>query len=72
MSKEQIVRRVQLDLKPSSIATLERLKEQMEATSYAEVFRRTMQLYDKMQSLSAEGTIIIRHQNGTEVKIILL
>jgi hypothetical protein len=72
MSKEQIVRRIQLDLKPSSIETLERLKEQMEAASYAEVFRRAMQFYDKMQTLSVEGTIIVRHQNGKEVKIILL
>lgn len=72
MSSQKTVRRVQLDLPPSSMATLEKLKEQMEATSYAEVIRRALRLCDVLQTQSANGSIVFLRDDGTQEKIILL
>ncbi len=47
--------RVQLDLPPKSMERLTKLKEQTESTSYAEVFRNALRLYEAMYNEAAAG-----------------
>jgi hypothetical protein len=49
------VTRVQLDLPPRSMQRLTALKELTEASSYAEVIRNTLQLYEGLIRESQDG-----------------
>jgi Ribbon-helix-helix protein, copG family len=58
-------RRVQLDLPERSIKRLEALKERTEATSYAEVLREALTLYERIIEQYDDGKrLLVRDKDG--------
>lgn len=58
--------RVQLDLPPHSMKRLEDLKNVTEASSYAEVVRNAIRLYEAMVQETAAGRqFLVQDQSGT-------
>ena len=58
--------RLNIDLPPRSSERLERLKEMTEASSYVEVIRNAIRLYEALVMEGANGnTIMIREKDGT-------
>lgn len=58
--------RVQLDLTPRSMNLLSELKEKTEASSYAEVIRNALKLYDGMITEAERGNeFMVRDKSGT-------
>lgn len=67
-------RRVQLDLSPRAMAQLLDLMKKTSATSYAEVFRNAMKLYDGILSEVERGSaFLVRDKDGavTEFRVFL-
>ena len=57
--------RVQLDLTPRAMALLTELKEKTEASTYAEVIKASMKLYDGLITEIEKGTeFLIRDKSG--------
>jgi hypothetical protein len=57
--------RVQLDLSPRAMALLAELKEKTDASSYAEVFKNAMKLYDGIiAEVEGGATFLIRDKDG--------
>lgn len=57
--------RVQLDLSPRAMALLAELKEKTDASSYAEVLKNAMKLYDGLISEVERGSeFLIRDKDG--------
>jgi hypothetical protein len=70
METKRSVRRVQLDLPPSSMETLEELKEQMEVPSYAEVIRTALFALKEFRSRTTNGARwFIKAPDGVETEI---
>lgn len=65
-SKARKVTRVQLDLPPRSMERLSAMKEKTEASSYAEVIRRALQVYEDLVNSVNEGEdFLIRKRDGS-------
>lgn len=59
-------RRVQLEMPPQSMERLERLKDKTEATSYAEVMKTALRLYEALiEEAEAGREFAIRNADGT-------
>jgi len=57
------VKRIQMDMPPRSVERLKRLQEITEATSYAEVMRNALRLYEAMiDEVEAGHEIMIRRE----------
>jgi hypothetical protein len=58
--KEVYVARVRrnLDLHPKTVSRVERIKDELEATSDAEVIRRAIQLFDALLNDEAKGKVL--------------
>lgn len=60
--------RVQLELPPQALERLQRLKEQSEAASYAEVIRSALRLYEMLMEEQAKGSeLTFRRPDGQTV-----
>lgn len=60
--------RVQLELPEPSFARLNELKSKTEATSYAEVIKNALRLYEAMIAEAEKGNeIAVRDRSGKEV-----
>lgn len=60
------VKRVQLDLPEKSLARLQDLKTKTEASSYAEVIKNALRLYDAVVAENEAGNaFMVRSANGT-------
>lgn len=64
--------RLNLELPNTTIQRIEDLCARTEAESKTEVIRRALQTYEALLILSTKGSIILRHENGTEEKILIL
>lgn len=57
--------RVQLDFAPKSMTRLNILKEKTESTSYVEVVKNALQLYEALIEETEKGTVFLtRDKNG--------
>lgn len=73
MTDTQDLRRIQVDLGPKAIQSLELLKTKTESTSYAEVFRRAMRLFQGLLALLDQGgSLFVRMPDGSEKKVLIL
>jgi hypothetical protein len=66
------VRRVQMDLSERAFERLKTLKDKVEATSYTEVMKDALRLYDYMLSKDLEGAKFYIEEDGrpkAEIKI---
>jgi hypothetical protein len=60
--------RVQLELPQSSYERLKQLQERTEATSYAEVIRNALRLYEGLlKEADAGNDVVVRQANGGEI-----
>jgi len=58
--------RIQLDLSPKAVALLDELKAKTEATSYAEVIRNAIKLYDGIIEEGGEDArLVVKREDGT-------
>lgn len=65
--------RVNLDIKPQVKATVEKLRDQLEADSMGEIIRRSVQTFDKLLTMQESGAVIIvRHPDGTEQHLLFM
>jgi Arc/MetJ-type ribon-helix-helix transcriptional regulator len=62
------VKRVQLDLPEKSLARLQDLKAKTEATSYAEVIKNALRLYESVIAESEAGNTFVVHMPGGATK----
>ena len=63
--KARDVTRIQLDMPPRSVERLNSLKDRTEASSYAEVMRNALRLYEAViQELEAGREFYIREPSG--------
>jgi Arc/MetJ-type ribon-helix-helix transcriptional regulator len=61
-----MTKRIQLDLSDSSVARLDALKEQTEATSYAEVVRNALRLYEwAIEAGGERARMVVQRDDGT-------
>ena len=59
------IKRVQLDLPEKSLARLQELKTKTEATSYAEVIKNALRLYDVVIGEAEAGnSFMVREKSG--------
>lgn len=66
-------KRLQFDFSEEGYAKLERLREQMDAGSHAEVVRRGLGLLDYARDRASHGCIlIVREEDGTEREIVVV
>lgn len=66
------VKRVQLDLPPQSLSRLQALKEVTESSSYAEVIKNALRMYEYFVSESEKGkTFYIRDTSGNLSEVVL-
>ena len=62
--------RVQLELPPTSMARLRALRDKTEASSYAEVLKNALRLYEALIKEAEQGNdLIIRRKNGEPVEM---
>lgn len=60
-----------MDLPPQSLARLQSLKKRMEATSYAEVLRAALSLFEfSVEQAEAGGKLFVRTADGKERKLL--
>lgn len=60
--------RVQLELPDASYQRLKKLQEKTEASSYAEVIRNALRLYEALvNEADAGNTVCVKHVDDTEV-----
>jgi len=71
-SKSEDRTRLNLELPNATIRRIEDLCTRTEAESKTEVIRRALQTYEALLIISTRGSIILRHENGTEEKILIL
>jgi hypothetical protein len=64
--------RLNLDLTEMTMKRLESVRVRTGADSKTEVIRRAIQIYDAFLTMTAGGSIILRHKDGTEEKILIL
>lgn len=65
-------RRVQMDLAPNSFERLNKLKDAVEATTYTEVMRDALRVYEYLVEMDAKGnSFFVKDADGNfaEVKI---
>ncbi len=63
--------RVQFDLPPQSLQRLKDLKELTEATSYAEVIRKALKVYEwAIESKGSGYSLIVRNAEGRERRLL--
>lgn len=63
----QEMKRVQMDMPERSVARLKALQEMTDASSYAEVVKNALRLYEALvQEVEAGGEILIRRGDTTE------
>lgn len=60
--------RVQLELAASSMTRLSELKDKTEATSYAEVVKNSLRLYEDIIKKQDEGYTFLLKKDGKEVE----
>jgi hypothetical protein len=58
------LKRVQMDLPPKSLDRLKRLQEVTEASSYAEVIRNALRLYEAIVTESENGGELMLRREG--------
>lgn len=59
-------KRIQLDLSPDAVARLNALKEKAEATSYAEVIKNALRLYEWAIEAGGEtAKFVVNRSDGT-------
>ncbi len=66
--------RIQLDLAPRSVDRLNKLKLKTESSSYAEVIKNSLQLYEALIEIAEDGNeFLVRDKNGkiTELKMFI-
>lgn len=64
--------RVQMDLSDQSMERLKRLKDNIDASSYAEVMREALKLYEFMIDEETEGTEFFLKKRGKEMTTLKL
>jgi hypothetical protein len=66
-------KRIQIDLQDKSLERLEKLKELTESTSYAEVFKNSLRLYEFIIELEQSGKkLVIKADDGfTPISLLL-
>lgn len=65
-------KRLNLDLTAQARARLEKLLAASDATSYSEVIRRALSLYEKILNIYRnDGKIILQHKDGTQYLLTL-
>jgi hypothetical protein len=72
MSNTEKTRRVQMELSQGSFDRLNNLKEMTEASSYTEVMKDTLRLYEYFVQKDGEGSnFLVKSKNGeiSEIKI---
>lgn len=62
------VKRIQMDLPEKSLARLQELKSKTEASSYAEVIKNALRLYDAVIAESEAGNSFMVRTPAGEVK----
>ena len=63
-----VVKRVQIDMPDASLKRLQRLQEITESSSYAEVVRSALRLYEALIDEQENGAqVLLRRTDGTEV-----
>jgi len=68
-SEKKDLKRVQMDMPPKSVARLRHLQEVTEASSYAEVVRNALRLYEALIEEAENGSeFLIRRENGEPIK----
>ena len=65
-------RRVQMDLPEKSFDRLKELKDKLEATSYSEIMKDAIRLYEYFVEMDFEGTKFFVEKKGEESKEIKL
>lgn len=63
------VKRVQMDMPERSFKRLNRIQEITEATSYAEVVRNALRLYESLILEVEDGGEVFVRKKGTETKL---
>jgi Arc/MetJ-type ribon-helix-helix transcriptional regulator len=62
---ERDTTRVQLEMPPQAMERLQRLKERTEATSYAEVVRNALRIFEALAGEQEKGAeLMLRKSNG--------
>ena len=65
MASADKTRRVQMELSQSSFERLNRLKEMIEASSYTEVMKDALRLYEYVVQKDSEGSnFLLKSKNG--------
>jgi hydrogenase maturation factor HypE len=62
--RDKMVKRVQLDLPPRSLDRLMALRDKTEASSYAEVIRNALQLYEALIEEVDKGNEVCIRRDG--------
>lgn len=65
--KKRDVKRVQMDMPPKSLERLQRLQGITEASSYAEVVRNALRLYEALVDEAEEGHKLLIDRDGNIV-----
>ena len=61
------LKRVQMDLPPKSLMRLKKLQEVTEATSYAEVIKNALRLYEAViNELESGGELLVKRQDSMQ------
>lgn len=64
--------RVQLELPPSSFARLNNMKARTEATSYAELLKNALRLYENILDQRAAGRrLFLKEPDGTLIEYVM-
>jgi len=66
------VKRVQLDMAENAISRLDALKEKTEATSYAEVIKNALRLYEVIIAEKQAGNAFMARDASGQLKQIIL
>lgn len=70
---EKKTTRVQLELPESSMERLKALREKTEASSYAEVIKNSLRLYEALIKETESGNeVSVKHSNGKETSYRLI
>lgn len=68
-SEKKDLKRVQMDMPPKSVARLRHLQNVTEASSYAEVVRNALRLYEALIDEAESGSeFLIQREDGVPVK----
>lgn len=68
-SEKKDLKRVQMDMPPKSVARLRHLQNVTEASSYAEVVRNALRLYEALiDEAESSSEFLIQREDGVPVK----